>query len=402
MRERKEDKPLKILCRPLLAVSTVAILSVSGAHVAHSEILVGFITGLSGALSSIGIPNSKGLAAGIVYKDEVSGEKIRVITLDDASDPTTTARNARKLAEQDKVDILIGSSGAPQSFAMAAAGIELKTPVISISPIAPPPIGAGGPWVVQIPQPQSLLADGVVADMKARGVKTVGFIGFSDALGDLMHNSLLKSATEAGIKVVNDERYARTDTTTGAQVLKTTALRPDAIMIGGTATPGALPVITLRDRQYKGVLYGNNGLMSQDFLRVGGAAADGLICPTGPVIVAEQLPDSNPVKPVALAYRAAYEKANGAPPTDGFSPYAFDGWIVFLDAAKRALASGARPGTAEFREALRQALFSTKEVVGTHAIYNFTPASSYGVDARARVLVRLEQGRWKLLPDEAR
>lgn len=390
---------MPFLRRFFLTTSAATLLAAVTASTAQAEIVVGFITGMSGALSSIGIPNSKGLAAGIAYKDEVSGEKIRVITLDDASDPTTTARNARKLVEQDKVDILIGSSGAPQSFAMAAAGIELRTPVIAISPIAPPPAGAGGPWVVQIPQPQSLLADGVVADMKARGVRTVGF---SDALGDLMHNSLLKSATEAGIKVVNDERYARTDTTTAAQVLKTTALRPDAIMIGGTATPGALPVITLRDRQYKGVLYGNNGLMSQDFLRVGGAAADGLICPTGPVIVAEQLPDSNPVKPVALAYRAAYEKANGGPPTDGFSPYAFDGWIVFLDAAKRALATGAKPGTAAFREALRQALFTTREVVGTHAIYNFAPASSFGVDARARVLVRLEHGKWKLLPDEAR
>ncbi len=393
---------MTFLRKSLLTASAATLLATATVGTAQADIVVGFITGLSGALSSIGIPNSKGLAAGIAYKDEVSGEKIRVVTLDDASDPTTTARNARKLVEQGKVDILIGSSGAPQSFAMAAAGIELKTPVIAVSPIAPPPVGAGGPWVVQIPQPQSLLADGVVADMKARGVKTVGFIGFSDALGDLMHNSLVKSATDAGIKVVNDERYARTDTTTATQVLKTTALRPDAIMIGGTATPGALPVITLRDRQYKGVLYGNNGLMSQDFLRVGGAAADGLICPTGPVIVAEQLPDSNPIKPVALAYRAAYEKANGGPPTDGFSPYAFDGWIVFLDAAKRALATGAKPGTADFREALRQALFTTKEVVGTHAIYNFTPASSFGVDTRARVLVQLDHGKWKLLANEAR
>ena len=390
------------LHRLLLSSSAAALLALANSGAVQAEIVVGFITGMSGPLSSIGIPNSKGLAAGVAYQDEVSGEKIRVITLDDASDPTTTARDARKLVEQDKVDILIGSSGAPQSFAMAAAGIELKTPVISISPIAPPPIGAGGPWVVQIPQPQALLADGVAADMKARGIKTVGFIGFSDALGDLMHNSLARSAADAGIKVVNDERYARTDTTTAAQVPKTMALRPDAIMIGGTATPGALPVITLRDRQYKGVLYGNNGLMSQDFLRVGGTAAEGLICPTGPVIVAEQLPDANPVKRVALAYRAAYEKANGAPPTDGFSPYAFDGWVVFLDAAKRALAAGAKPGTVEFREALRQALFATTEVVGTHAIYNFTPASSYGVDTRARVLVRLEQGRWKLLSNEAR
>lgn len=383
--------------------NTTAALALSfalGAPPAHAEIVVGFVTGLSGPLSSIGIPNSKGIAAGLVYQDSVGGEKIRLIQLDDASDPTNSAQNARKLVEREKVDFLIGTSGAPQTFAMATAAIELQTPMVAVSPIAPPPNGVGGPWVVQIPQPQTLLAKGVVNDMKARGLKTIGFIGFSDALGDLMHNSLLANTNEADVKAVNDERYARTDNTVVAQVLKTMALKPDAIMIGGTATPGALPMLTLAERGYKGIVYGNNGVMSQDFLRVAGAAAEGLIAPTGPVIVAEQLPDSNPIKKVALAYRAAYEKANGSQPTDGFSPYAFDGWIVFLDAAKRALATGAKPQTPEFKQALREALFSSKEVIGTHAIYNFTPASSFGVDDRSRVMVRLQKGRWTLLANE--
>ncbi|MFO1117747.1 MAG: ABC transporter substrate-binding protein [Beijerinckiaceae bacterium] len=381
-------------------IVALAISIAAGVAPAQAEIVVGFVTGLSGPLSSIGIPNSKGIAAGMAYQDSVGGEKIRLIQLDDASDPTNSAQNARKLVEREKVDFLIGTSGAPQTFAIATAAIELQTPMVAVSPIAPPPVGVGGPWVVQIPQPQTLLAKGVVNDMKARGLKTIGFIGFSDALGDLMHNSLVANTNGTDVKAVNDERYARTDNTVVAQVLKTMALKPDAIMIGGTATPGALPMLTLAERGYKGVVYGNNGVMSQDFLRVAGAAAEGLIAPTGPVIVAEQLPDANPIKKVALAYRAAYEKANGAQPTDGFSPYAFDGWVVFLDAAKRALATGAKPQTPEFRQALREALFSSKEVVGTHAIYNFTPASSFGVDDRSRVMVRLQKGRWALVPNE--
>lgn len=381
-------------------IVALAISIAAGVAPAQAEIVVGFVTGLSGPLSSIGIPNSKGIAAGMAYQDSVGGEKICLIQLDDASDPTNSAQNARKLVEREKVDFLIGTSGAPQTFAIATAAIELQTPMVAVSPIAPPPVGVGGPWVVQIPQPQTLLAKGVVNDMKARGLKTIGFIGFSDALGDLMHNSLVANTNGTDVKAVNDERYARTDNTVVAQVLKTMALKPDAIMIGGTATPGALPMLTLAERGYKGVVYGNNGVMSQDFLRVAGAAAEGLIAPTGPVIVAEQLPDANPIKKVALAYRAAYEKANGAQPTDGFSPYAFDGWVVFLDAAKRALATGAKPQTPEFRQALREALFSSKEVVGTHAIYNFTPASSFGVDDRSRVMVRLQKGRWALVPNE--
>ena len=382
-----------LACAVALAVQTSA---------PRAEIVVGFVTGLSGPVSSIGIPNSKGFAAGLAYQDEVGGEKIRVIQLDDASDPTVAARNARKLVEQDKVDFLIGTSGAPQTFAMATAAIEMKTPMIAVSPIVPPAPGEGGPWVIQIPHPQTLLAKGVVDDMKARGVKSVGFIGFSDALGDLMRSSLLENANAAGIKVVNDERYARTDTTVAPQVLKTISLRPDAVMIGGTATPGALPALALSERGFKGTVYGNNGLISPDFLRVAGKTAEGIISPTGPVIVAEQLPDDNPMKPVALAYRAAYQKANGSSPADGFAPYTFDGWVVFLDIAKRALATGARPGTPAFKAALRDAMFGTRELPGVYAVYNFTPASTYGVDERSRVLVTWQAGGWKLVPSPAR
>ncbi|SDH70128.1 amino acid/amide ABC transporter substrate-binding protein, HAAT family [Bradyrhizobium sp. Rc2d] len=365
---------------------------------ARADILVGFVTGLSGPVSSIGIPNAKGIAAGETYVGEIGGEKVRLIQLDDASDATASARNARKLVEQEKVDILMGTSGAPQTLAMATAAIEMKVPMIAVSPIASVPAGEGGPWVVQTPQPMPLLVQGVVDHMKARGLKTVAFIGFSDALGDLLYDSLSQSAKAADIKVIANERYARSDSSVTAQVLRALAARPDAIMLGGTGTPGALPAIALSERGYKGPLYGNNGMISADFLRLAGKTANGIICPTGPVIAAEQLPSSNPIQKVALAYRAAYEKANGEQPTDGFSSYSFDGWMVFVDAAKRALATGAKPGSPEFRNALRQALFTTKEVVGTQAIYNFTPADRHGVDARSRVLVQIEDGKYKLLP----
>jgi len=171
-----------------LLTSTVLLIAVPS--LAHAEILIGFVTGLSGPVSSIGIPNAKGIAAGQAYVGEVGGEKLRVIQLDDASDPTASTRNARKLVEQDKVDILMGTSGAPQTLAMATAAIEMKVPMIAVSPIAPVPAGEGGPWVVQTPQPTPLLVQGIVDHMKAKGLKTVAFLGFSDAFGDLMYNSL--------------------------------------------------------------------------------------------------------------------------------------------------------------------------------------------------------------------
>ncbi|MGY3697553.1 branched-chain amino acid transport system substrate-binding protein [Bradyrhizobium sp. USDA 3240] len=375
-----------------------AALLIAVPQVGQAEILVGFVTGLSGPVSSIGIPNAKGLAAGEAYIGEVGGEKLRVIQLDDGSDPTASARNARKLVEQEKVDILIGTSGAPQTLAMATAAIEMKIPMIAVSPIAAVPPGDGGPWVVQTPQPTPLLVQGIVDHMKARGLKTVAFIGFSDAFGDLMYDSLSQSAKAADIKVIANERYARSDSSVTAQVLRALAAHPDAIMLGGTGTPGALPVIALSERGYKGPLYGNHGLISADFLRLAGKAANGIICPTGPVTAAEQLPASNPIQKVALAFRAAFEKANGEATTDSFSSYSFDGWLVFVDAAKRAMATGAKPGSPEFRAALREALFTTKELAGTQGVYTYTAADRHGVDARARILVQIEDGKYKLLP----
>src|SRR5246500_3469548 len=394
-KRKKRKTGAMISIKNLLAL---AVLLVAIPQVAQADILVGFVTGLSGPVSSIGIPNAKGIAAGESYVGEIEGEKLRVIQLDDGSDPTASARNARKLVEQEKVDILMGTSGAPQTLAMATAAIEMKVPMLAVSPIAPVPAGDGGPWVVQTPQPTPLLVQGIVDHMKTRGLKTVAFIGFSDAFGDLMYDALAQSAKAADIKVVANERYARSDSSVTAQVLRALATHPDAIMLGGTGTPGALPVIALSERGYKGPLYGNHGLISADFLRLAGKAANRIICPTGPVTAAEQLPASNPIQKVALAFRAAFEKANGEAPTDSFSSYSFDGWLVLVDAAKRAIATGAKPGSPEFRSALRQAFFTTKEVVGTQGVYTFTPADRHGVDGRSRVLVQIEDGKYKLLP----
>jgi branched-chain amino acid transport system substrate-binding protein len=328
----------------------------------------------------------------------VGDHKIRVIQLDDASDPSNASRNASKLVEEENVDILIGTASTPSSAAMAAVAVAKKVPLISVSPLPPTAPGDGGPWVVAIPQPPPLMAKAVVDRMKSTGAKTVGYIGYSDSWGDLVYDGLTKAADADGIKVTSNERYARADSSVTAQALKIVASRPDAIMTGGSGTPGALPYIALKERGYTGPIYGMHSLINPDFIRVGGAAVEGAICPTGPVVVAEQLPESNPIRGVSLKFREAYQKANGAPATDAFSAYSFDAWLVFLDAAKRAMASGAKPGTPEFRTALKNAMFTTKDLVGTHAVYNFKPGESYGVDERSLVLVRLEGGQWKYQP----
>jgi len=368
------------------------------ASAAEAQITVGFVTSQSGPASSIGLLYDRGMKAAAEYATSVGDTKVKLIQLDDSSDPSTATRNARKLVEEDKVDILIGTATAASTSAMVAVANELKVPLIAISPITVAANDAGDRWAIVMPQPPSLMVKVVVDRMKRDGVKGFAYIGFSDAWGDLVYNGAQKPAEADGLKILTNERYARTDTSVTGQVLKMLATKPDAVLDGGAATQGALPALALAERGYKGPLYGTPALLNADFIRVGGKAVEGVQVSAGPVVVADQLPESHFSKKISMAFRAAYQKANGVPTTDGFSAYSFDAWLVFLDAAKRAMTGTAKPGTPEFRVVLKDAIFSTRDLVGTHAIYNFRPSDSYGVDERSLVLVRLVNGEWKYAP----
>lgn len=383
--------------RFLCTVGTVAIAAVMALPASAADITLGLVTSMTGPGASIGIPYAKGTAAGVAYEDEVDGVKIKVIQLDDGSDPSTGTRDARKLIEQDKVDVLMGAGNTPITLAIAGVATEQKVPLISLVPVPASKFASPDSWLIAIPQPPTLMVSVVVDYMKTKGVKTVGYIGFSDAWGDIVYNGLMKSAPPDGIKVVDNERYARADTSVTAQALRIVADNPDAVMTGGSGTPGALPFIALRERGYTKEIYGTPALINPDFVRVGGKAVEGVIASTGPVVVANQLPEGYPTKKMAMAYQAAYQKANNAPAHGAFGPYAFDGWLVMLNSAKRALATGAKPGTPAFRKALRDAMVTAHEVVGTHGVYTFHPGNPYGVDKRALVLVKLVDGKWKLV-----
>jgi len=375
---------------------TVFVGGLLAASVAQADITVGFVTSLSGPGASLGIPYGRGIQAALEYKGEVNGEKIKLIQLDDGSDPSAATRAARKLIEEEKVDLLIGTATTPSTIAMTAVATEWKVPMIAVSPLAGQPDPADQ-WGVSVPQPASLLVKVVADRMKRDGMKNIGYIGFSDAWGDLVYSGAKAAEAADGLKVLTNERYARVDTSVTGQILKVLAVRPDAVLIGGSGTQGALPLLALSERGFKGKTYGTVALVNPDFVRVGGKAAEGIQVSAGPVIVAEQLPDSHFAKKLALEFRAAYQKANNMPTTDGFSAYSFDGWRIFTSAAERALKT-AKPGTVEFRKALRDEILNTKELAGVHAVYNFKPGAYHGVDERALVIVRLSNGAWTYAP----
>lgn len=375
----------------LKAVLMAGAMMASGA--ARADITLGLITSMSGPVSSIGIPYSKGIKAAQVYQADVNGEKVKVIELDDASDISNASKLARKLIEEDKVDVLIGTAGAPGSAAIMAVATEMKVPVIGITPVVSVPKNDGKPWAMTVVQPASDMVGAVVQEMKAQNLKNIAFIGFSDSWGDLVYNNGKAAADKLGINIVTNERFGRADTSISGQVLKVIAARPDGVLNGGSGTGGALPYTALAERGFKAPIFGTPALINPDFVRLAGAAAEGTICSTGPVMVVDQLPESNPSKKVGLAFKEAYLKANGAPSNDGFSAYAFDAWLVLLDASGRALGK-AKPGTDAFRSALRDEIYNVKELAGSHGVYNFTEASPYGTDMRALVLVKLLGGKW--------
>jgi branched-chain amino acid transport system substrate-binding protein len=247
---------MKALVR--LAIGAAVAIAYTAAATA-ADLKVGLSVSLSGPNSSLGVPYAKGMQAAIAFRPEIGGRKVQLVVLDDGSDPSNAGRNARKLVEEEKVDILMGSSGVPATIAISQVGRESKTPMIGLSPISLPP--AESDWTVTVAQPPQLMIDAVVQRMKRDGVKTVGYIGFSDAWGDLVYNSLMKAAEPAGIKVVTNERYARADASVTGQVLKIVAARPDAVMTGGSGTPGALPYLALAERGFKGNVYGQHGLI---------------------------------------------------------------------------------------------------------------------------------------------
>jgi branched-chain amino acid transport system substrate-binding protein len=371
-----------------------AVLAVPG--LAQAQIKVGAVMSQSGPTSSIGVPYLKGIAAFMAGSTDIDGQKLVLIQIDDASDPAAAARAAKKLIEEDHVDVLLGSAGAPASLALYGVAAEAHVPVLITANALVP--GERGAWEITVPQPAPLMVAADIEHMQKHGIKTVAYIGYNDSWGDLVYDALTKTAGPAGIKVIMNERFSRADTSVTPQVLKIIAAHPDAVLTGGSGSPGALPHLALFERGYRGPVYSSHAIINTEFVRVGGAAVEGVVAPAGPVVVADQLSPDNPIRAVGMQFRALYEKANGDRGADSFAAYAYDSMILMQAAAKRALATGAKPGTPEFRVAMRDALVSTKDVVGTHAVYNYTPGERFGTDERSRVMVQLSKGVWNLVP----
>ena len=377
---------MKTYLSAALAATTMLAASAS----AQAQIKIGAILSISGPAAAMGV-GYKG--AFDLFPTEIAGQKIEYIIRDDATDASTAYTIAQKMISEDHVDAFIGPSLTASDAAVAPLANQAKVPMLAMAPYEYD--AQKQPYTFNDAQPLSLMVAAVFKYMQQHDVKTIGYIGFSDGWGDQVLASTKASASADGIQILADERYARTDTTCEAQALKLISTHPQAVMMGNSATPAALPVVALRHRGYKGGIYGNHGIVSPAFIKVGGTAVEGVIAVTSPVVVADELPASNPIKPIATTFVKDYTAKLGGG-VGPFAGYSYDAFLLLQAAIPEALKAG-KPGTEAFRVALRDALEKTHELVGVSGIYTMSPTDHNGQDARAAVLVEVKDGAWRAI-----
>jgi len=370
-----------------VAVSLVTLPTIPAAA-QTGEITIGISISTTGPAAALGIPERNALD---FVPKEIGGTPLKIIVLDDGGDPNTATTNARRFVTESRADIIIGSSTTPPTIAMSNVANEAGIPHLSLAPFPVTPERAK--WSVVLPQPVPIMGKIVYEHMKAHNVKTVGYIGYSDSYGDLWFNDFKAQGVPMGLTLVDEERFARPDTSVTGQVLKLVAANPDAILVGASGTAAGLPQTELRARGYQGLIYQTHGAATMDFIRIAGPAAEGVIMASGPVMNPEGQPDNALTKKPGLALDSAYEAKYGANTRSQFAGHAYDAFEVLKRVLPAALKT-AKPGTGEFREAIRQAFISEREIAASQGVYNWTEKDRSGLDDRSRILLTVKNGKY--------
>jgi branched-chain amino acid transport system substrate-binding protein len=374
------------LCAAIAA--TAFALTALPAAAQTSEITIGITISTTGPAAALGIPERNALD---FVPKEIAGVPLKVIVLDDGGDPTNATTNARRFVTESRADIIMGSSTTPSTIAVSNVANEAGIPHIALAPFPVTPERAK--WSVVMPQPVPIMGKVLYEHMKAHNVKTVGYIGYSDSYGDLWFNDFKTQGVPMGLTLVDEERFARPDTSVAGQVLKLVAANPDAVLVGASGTAAGLPQTALRERGYRGLIYQTHGAASMDFIRIAGPAAEGVIMASGPVMNPEGQPDAALTKKPGLALNTAYEAKYGANSRSQFAGHSFDAFEVLRRVVPAALKT-AKPGTVEFREAIRQAFLTEREIAASQGVYNWTEKDRSGLDDRSRIILTVKDGKY--------
>lgn len=375
-------------------LSGAAGMALSWATVSQAEVTIGVITSSSGPIAQVGIPQKNSVA---LMPTKVGDQTVRYISLDDGSDPTASVKAFKKLVDEEKVDAIIGPSGSPNAMGViqfaAASGTPMLAPVGTAAVVLP--MNEQKKWVFKTTQNDDLIAQALMQDMLKRGIKTLGFIGTADPYGENWAKVIGALAEKNGIKIVASERFQRQDTSVTGQGLKVLMARPDAVLVAAPGSSAVMPQSTLFDQGYKGQMYQTHGAALEQFLQLGGKKVEGTILAASLMLVIDEIPADHPSKTLAANYIDAYKKAYGQTPAT-FGANVYDAGLL-LEKAIPLAEQKAKPGTPEFRAALRDALEQTRELPGTQGVYTMSAADHSGFDDRGRELITVKDGRWTLL-----
>jgi branched-chain amino acid transport system substrate-binding protein len=373
-----------------LSKTLIALATLVASAAALADINIGVSLSLTGPGSGLGIPMQNYFK---LFPQTIAGEKVNLIILDDASDPGKGVSNARRFVTDDKVDMIIGSTLTTVAAAMAEVAAESGTVQLAASPAGVPP--GKDAWMFRLPQSNTVMSHPMVAHMAKQGVKTVGFLGYTDAYGEQWLKEFTPIAEKAGIKVIAVERFARPDTSVTPQALKLVSANPDAMLIVATGSGAAMPHKAIVERGFKGKIYQTHAAATKDLMRVGGKDVEGAYVVSGPAVIAEQLPETHPSKKLAIDFVQKYEKLVGPGTRNQFAGHAYDAQIVLEKVIPMALKK-AKPGTKEFRAAIREAMENMGRTIFSHGVMNWSKNDHWGFTNETGVMLKVVNGEFKV------
>jgi branched-chain amino acid transport system substrate-binding protein len=369
----------------------IALLLAIGAGEARAQVRLGAVLSVTGPASFLGDPEKKTLEMyvdDINAKGGVNGQKLQLVVYDDGADANAARTFATRLVEEDKVVAMVGGTTTGATLAMIPVFEEAQIPLISLAG-AIQIVEPVRKWVFKTPHTDKMACQKIFADLKQRNLTTIALISGTDAFGKSMRDQCVAVAPQAGISIAHEESYGPRDSDMTPQLTNIKG-KPG---VQAVVNPGfgQGPAIVTRNYRQLGItlpLYQSHGVASKQFIDLAGPAADGVRLPAAALLVAEKLPGNDPQKPVVVSYTDNYQQKTGQP-VSTFGGHAYDGLMVFVEAAKRA---------GSFEQAkVRDEIEKTKNFIGTGGIVNMSPNDHLGLDLSAFRMLEIKGGDWTLV-----
>ena len=374
--------------------SLLVIAAVTAAAASQAQIKVGVIVSATGPAAALGMPQQK-MAS--LFPTVVAGQEVKYIVMDDASDSNQAAKAARKLTSEDNVDVIVGPSVNATAFAVLEVAAETKTPMITMAPGSglTSPVDTKRQWVFKGVMDEKIMAEATIRVLAKMGVKSLGVMASSESYGESWVTALPIYAAEHGITVQKPERFGLADVAATGQTIRLISGKPDAVLIAGISTTAAMPHKALKERGYAGPIFQTYGSLNNEFLKVGGRDVEGTVmAASSKFLLLNELPDADPVKQRMVRVVKPYEAAFGRGSAVSYIMSLDDARQIAAYGIEKAVQEKKKPGTTEFRKAVRDAIENSKNLQLSQSSLSFSPTNHTNIDRDSVTLLTVKSGTW--------